>query len=491
MIKNFINPKSFIAALMVSGALISGCSDDDGFSSVDNQNPVISLESEAIHWEFSLEFRIKAKIEDADGIKTINLKNADLFLDKTIDILAIKGPYCASYDLDYKFTVPDTLKTESFPIVITVEDLVGNVSSATFEANMDGDLTCPKFTVDPGSEINVIMNSFNLKFSVSDNKEVKKVMVSIPDLKIAEEITNNTKEYQFKKKIELGDEKRSYKGVITVVDASDNKIEKVITITKGELADYDKMYLCDVENESELSSDIWGVPMLISHKDAFTYYGEYYNQKKGTKIRFIPQGQKTSFSPICFGVDPDNNQVFTSDPELSQPIVLDEISYYKFEFNTKTGEYSYHTIPMSDISCPDIDKIIGELRSKVWDCGDGRGEQPCYYVLAGNTFDDYASWSPRASNSPIMYQDEKNPYLFAAEGTIQEGNEVEFTIVRSSEEGWWTDPSWRDSGKDDNDHEWMNMGGDGSNNKVKCPKTGKYRVEFDAYLLRSRIIFIE
>ena len=93
MIKNFIKPKSFIAALMVSGALISGCSDDDGFSSVDNQNPVITLESEAIHWEFSLEFRIKAKIDDADGIKTINLKNADLFLDKTIDILAIKGPY--------------------------------------------------------------------------------------------------------------------------------------------------------------------------------------------------------------------------------------------------------------------------------------------------------------------------------------------------------------------------------------------------------------
>jgi len=492
MRKTLFNPKAFIATLMLSGAIIASCGDDEkSFSAVDNQNPTISLENETIHWEFAKEFFIKAKINDADGIKTINLKNADLYLDKTIDILDLKGSDCTSYELNYKFTAPDSLKAETFPILITVEDLVGNVSNATFTASMDGDFTNPKFTVEPSSTINVIMSAFNFKFSVSDNKVIKRVTVKFPELNIDEDITNDTKEFNYKKAIELGEENRDYKGVIAAYDAFDNKIEKEITISKGELQDYEKMYLCDVEKESELSSDIWGVPMLITHKDAFTYYGEYYNQKKGTKIRFIPENQKTSFGPICFGIDPDNKTSFISDPDASEPIILDEISYYKFEFNTKTGQYSYSTIPMSEISCPDIDGIMDVLKAGTWNPGDGKGDQPCVYVLAGNTFEGFASWSPRASESPIMKQDESNPYLFFSEGMIKEGNEVEFTIVRSSEGGYWKDPSWRDSGKGDSDHEWMNMGGEGTNNKAKCLKTGTYRIEFDAYLLRSRITLVK
>ena len=120
---------------------------------------------------------VKAKVDDADGIKAINLQNKDLYLNKTIDILRIYGDTVKTYNLEYGITAPDSLKTEAFPILITVEDLVGNVSAVTFNANMDGDFTDPKFTQEPGEVINVIMSAFNFKFAVSDNRVIQRVTV--------------------------------------------------------------------------------------------------------------------------------------------------------------------------------------------------------------------------------------------------------------------------------------------------------------------------
>ena len=69
----------------------------------------------------------------------------------------------------------------------------------------------------------------------------------------------------------------------------------------SDLVDFEKMYLADVNSAAELTSDVYGVPMLVDHVGEFQYRARYYNQKPGTGIRFIPQ--KTDFVPLCFGVD--------------------------------------------------------------------------------------------------------------------------------------------------------------------------------------------
>lgn len=512
MIKNFIKPKSFIAALMVSGALISGCSDDDGFSSVDNQNPVITLESEAIHWEFSLEFRIKAKIDDADGIKTINLKNADLFLDKTIDILAIKGPYCSSYDLDYKFTVPDTLKSESFPIVITVEDLVGNVSSATFEANMDGDFTKPVFTLEPSSTINVIMPSFNFKFAVSDNRIIKKVLVKFPDLNINEEIANDGKTYEYKKTITVGDEYRDYKGVVTAFDEHDNKVEKEITISRGALKDYDRMYLCDVENENDLISDVCGVPMLIDHTGEFEYTAYYYNAAAGTKVRFIPQ--KNSFGPICFGLNPSNNASLTPDPDEAQPIVLDKAGvYYKIVVNTKAATYSTSTYTVAEA----FDPMPGKLGSDGVNTGLNTWCTGTWNAETGMWDDAEEAWwqtfkvglmtdNPREVD-PCFEYNPQNPHIIQILNCPLEKGSFNFHPHNWHHDGWWDYCTWKPEKETVNDPEiWKFVGSYGKNptesqiqaynNDVEndnhanltIPKAGNYDIIFDIHLGRMKIV---
>ncbi|MBQ5452307.1 MAG: hypothetical protein IIT56_04875 [Bacteroidales bacterium] len=511
MKRAFINPKTFIAALLLSGAVIAGCSDDESFSAVDNQNPVVALESESIHWEFGKEFKIKAKIDDADGIKTINLKNSDLMLNNTIDILAIKGSECKSYDLDYKFTAPDSLKTETFPIVITVEDLVGNVSSVTFTANMDGDFTNPKFTVEPNSVINVIMSAFNFKFSVSDNRVIKKVVVNFPDLNINEEITNETKTYDYVKNINLGDENRDYTGYIAAYDEYDNEVKKEITISRGELADYERMYLCDVAEE-DLITDVCGVPMLIDHSGEFEYTAYYYNEKAGTEIRFIPQ--KASYEPVCFGLDPDSGDKLNSDPSQAKPLVLNEAGvYYKIVFNTKQLTYSTSTYSVDKAYDPMPGKLGSDapgLGLNTWCTGKWNAE-----TSEWENADD-AWWqtfkvglmtdNPREVDPCFDYHPQ-NPHIIQILNCTLEKGEFEFHPHNWHHDGWWDYCTWKPEKATKTDPEiWKYVGSyvkvpydlkttsynnDVENDnhcKLTIPKTGNYDIIFDIHLGRMKVV---
>ena len=506
MKRAFINPKTFIAALLLSGAVIAGCSDDESFSAVDNQNPVVALEAESIHWEFGKEFKIKAKIDDADGIKTINLKNADLMLNNTIDILSIKGSECKSYELDYKFTAPDSLKTETFPIVITVEDLVGNVSSVTFTANMDGDFTNPKFTVEPNSVINVIMSAFNFKFSVSDNRKIKRVVVNFPDLNINEEITNETKTYDYVKNISLGDENRDYTGYIAAYDEYDNEVKKEITISRGELADYERMYLCDVAEE-DLITDVCGVPMLIDHSGEFEYTAYYYNEKAGTEIRFIPQ--KASYEPVCFGLDPDSGDKLNSDPSQAKPLVLNETGvYYKIVFNTKQLTYSTSTYSVDKAVNP-MPHELGKQEWNHWEGGSWNKE-------TGKWEGDDIEWrifeigalTDKPNNIEHKFETHpQNKNIIQILNCQLEKGSFEFHphIVHTDE--WWDYASWKPEKATENDPEiWKWVGKytnpkynqettsynnnveEGNHAKLKIPKTGNYDIIFDTHLGRMKVV---
>ena len=92
------------------------------------------------------------------------------------------------------------------------------------------------------------------------------------------------------------------------------------------MPDFPKMYLADVATVEELNSDIFGVPMVINHTGEYQYRARYYNKAAGTEIFFLPQ--KTDFTPICFGLDPEDNTKLTDDPETAKPIVLDEAGVY-------------------------------------------------------------------------------------------------------------------------------------------------------------------
>ena len=129
---------------------------------------------------------------------------------------------------------------------------------------------------------------------------------------------------------------------MTAVDARGNETTTTSTINVSEMPDFSKMYLADVKTVEELNSDVFGVPMLINHTGEFQYRARYYNKAAGTEIFFLPQ--KTDFTPICFGLDPEDNLKLTDDPETAKPIVLDKAGvYYELDINVKDATYSMRT----------------------------------------------------------------------------------------------------------------------------------------------------
>lgn len=265
---------------------------------------------------------------------------------------------------------------------------------------------------------------------------------------------------------------------VKVGDKFNNTATTTSTIKVSDLPDFDKMYLADVDNAADLTSDVYGVPMLIEHTGKYQYRALYYNQKAGTGVRFIPQ--KTDFQPICFGVDPTTG-LLTSNPNVGQPIKLSKVGYYEIDFNTVTGEYDVKSYTPTTASLGILDG------SQKIDFKDGSGAQAYEIVLAGSGLPGAPSWTTNPNNNAfVLYQDKNNPYRLYREMTLTKGTKISFTISVAHIWGWWPEPYWRFDGSDENEANKPN-GGDNMK-EMTVPADGKYLFEFDYALLRSRII---
>ena len=476
---------SLLAALLAMTAVTfaTSCSDDDNFSDVDGQAPTIALETDHIQTEAGRQFTIAGQVKDADGIRSIRLQNSDMLLDKTINLLELYGDSLIyDYKLAYKYTSKkDWTDSSSFPVNITVEDIGGRTTSATLTVSADGDFTNPEFSVAPSSELTVLVQNpmLTLGFTVKDNKRLDYIQVECPALGINDRIdAAGQAELQVKKVYEVPGEKQSCLLTVTAYDKFNNKVMAQSTVNVDEMPDFEKMYLADVASAKDLTSDVYGVPMVIDHTGPYEYTAHYYNQKAGTKVRFIPQ--MTDFEPICFGVDPSDNSVLINDASSALGIELNEVAYYEIKLNIVTGAYSVKTYE------PTTEKMTLDGSTTI-DFGDGSGAQPAQICLAGGGLPGTPSWTTNQNNDAfILSQDAANKYLLYRECELEAGTEIEYTISQTHWWGWWPEPYWRFDGSEFNEKNVKN-GGDNMK-KSKVPATGKYRIEFDYHLLRSRII---
>lgn len=469
----------------MAGMTMSSCSDDDGsYPTVDGQSPTITLAADKLHAEPGSSFTIQGKISDADGIKSITLKNEGMYLDKTIDLLAYyPDTLLHDYDLSYAYTAEKTWTDDSqFPVEITVEDVCGHVATATLTVIGDGDYQAPVFASAPSQELTILLQNptLTLNTTVTDNKKLQSIVVDIPDFNVYDSITIGGTEYKLSKEYEVPAQEDSCTLSIRAYDGMGNMSRTSSTIKVSELPDFEKMYLADVSDAASLTSDLYGVPMLIDHVGEYQYQAHYYNQKAGTGIRFIPQ--KTDFYPICFGID-ENTGLLTSSPSQAQEIVLDEVGYYEIDFNTVSGEYDVHRYTPTTEQWT-LDGSVGK------DYSDGAGEQPFQICLAGDGLPDTPGWTTNQNNGAfILSQDKANPYLLYREFDLKAGTEVSFTISATHWWGWWPEPYWRFDGSAENEKNVYN-GGDNMKG-MKAPVDGTYRFEFDYSLLRSRIILVQ
>lgn len=499
---------SLLCALFATGVFVTGCSDENGYADVDRESPVAVLKTDHIQSGAGHDFTIEGTLTDADGISAIKLQCADLYLNKTIDLIEIYGEPQTSYDLSYKFSISRDEVGEQFTVKVTVVDVGGRETSQDVLITMDGDFENPVFSLAPDKAITVLMKAdrnpqYTLNFTVTDDRKLDYATIEIPELTGFETRTVSAEgqsSLTFKEVIVFPNVSQVYTINLAAYDAVGNSVTTTCSLTVSEMPDFEKMYLADVATDEELNSDVFGVPMVINHTGEYQYKARYYNKAAGTEIFFLPQ--KTSFTPICFGLDPEDSNKLTDDPELAKPIVLDTPNvYYEIDINVKQSTYSIKTYSVTEATDP-INYEYGQL------CDMPRNEgEP--------QFNFYIGWgdSPQNAGEHLFVQDANNPHLFYYPATgstwsLQSGEEMNFIISNYHPNGYWDQVEWRCDNSTDiekfgyfskannvnpnwegTNRQWWD-GSSVQDNWMKPVVTngGNYRFEFDAHLGRGKIV---
>lgn len=431
-----------------------------------------------------------------------------MYLNKTIDLIEIYGEPQTSYDLSYKFSISRDEVGEQFTVKVTVVDVGGRETSQDVLITMDGDFENPVFSLAPDKAITVLMKAdrnpqYTLNFTVTDDRKLDYATIEIPELTGFETRTVSAEgqsSLTFKEVIVFPNVSQVYTINLAAYDAVGNSVTTTCSLTVSEMPDFEKMYLADVATDEELNSDVFGVPMVINHTGEYQYKARYYNKAAGTEIFFLPQ--KTSFTPICFGLDPEDSNKLTDDPELAKPIVLDTPNvYYEIDINVKQSTYSIKTYSVTEATDP-INYEYGQL------CDMPRNEgEP--------QFNFYIGWgdSPQNAGEHLFVQDANNPHLFYYPATgstwsLQSGEEMNFIISNYHPNGYWDQVEWRCDNSTDiekfgyfskannvnpnwegTNRQWWD-GSSVQDNWMKPVVTngGNYRFEFDAHLGRGKIV---
>lgn len=475
----------------------TGCSDDDGYPDVDGQAPTLALTADHIQTAAGRNFTIKGTVSDKDGIAAIKLECSDLNLNKTIDLIEIYEKPLETYELSYSFDIQKDEIGEQFTVKVTITDVGGRTVSQDVLITMDGDFESPTFTVSPDANVTVLIKAetkFNLRFSIADDRALDQVTIEIPGIDGYTPRTlnaNGEKAIDFSEQIMLPSVIQDYNVTITAADMVGNTSVVKSVISVSELQDFAKMYLADVATVEELNSDVFGVPMLIEHTGAYEYKARYYNQKANTEIFFLPQ--KSDFAPICFGLDPNDSNKLTDDPETAKPIILEQANvYYEITFNTMDGTYAINTYSIADAIDP-LPHVFGTQTMDQWD--DGGSTLSDFYI-------GYTTSGP--SDVKNFAQDATNPHLFYLEDNLEltAGEQMNFIIHNYHSDGWWNYCTWRVDNSAE--PETFDYYGNRKNPAWTIPNTtqdnwakptvnvtGSYKFYFDAHLGRGKLVRVK
>lgn len=478
------------AAILLAGAW--SCSDgEEEWPAVDGGKPEIALERELIGSRVGQTFYIKGRVADADGLRSIRLESPMLYLDKTINLLEIYDELLTTYDLDYSLTTDVSEVADMFSVLVSVEDVLGNVSTTTVDIDMDGDIDAPAFAVAPGSDIVVLLSGGSavlpLNFTVADDRALGRVAVAIEGAGYSREITDfgeDATSYVFDEAIALPAANAEYAMTIEVEDCWKNVITHESKIIVSDTPDYARLWLADVATAAELNSDVMGVPMLITRTAPYCFEARYYNEKAGTEVWFLPQ--RNDFAPRRFGRAADGS---LSDAADASPFVLDQAKvYYLFTLDLLARTCDIDTYSPDEAVDP-IPHAFGSISMDRWENG---GEELTEFWFG------YTTQGP--SDISRFTQDSDNPHLFTLDTplALKAGRHSGFIIHNFHPDGWWNYCTWR--ADDEQDPEICGYYGNFANPlwsgtyaedkwfKPAIPADGNYDLIFDAHLDRLKIV---
>jgi hypothetical protein len=471
------NIRLFLAGMAMLG--LFSCGDDGEKNYADAEAPQVQLALEELFGEPGRAFSITGTIIDDVGIAGIRLQIAEWFLDKTI--LLNRDTLVRAYQLSYSFKMPEegVDMSKNYSIVITVTDVAGKTAQATLSINPNGDFAAPELDAPLSDTITVLLKDntvLDLDFTITDNKALAYVVVRCGGLNIYDSTATAEASYHYTKSISLGSQQGIYDFSVVAADKLGNLLEGKFVANVSEMPNFLKIYLTEFLTKETLNAHLAGIPVPASQTVAYTYTIDYYADKAGRGIYFIPQ--KTDLQPICFGIDPAESDVLSNDPKVSQPITFAEAGYYHITVNIKTGAYSTEKyVPASTT----VNATVGQ-GGDAWTATLPDQLMELQLGIVGAGFPEYPlqDWFP--GEAILLLQDSNNPWILYKELDME--GDVDMTITPLDYEhdgGWWLSPGWRI---------WQDgtANSSGSNGKWTASKRAKYRFELDVHLGRARIL---
>lgn len=416
-----------IIPLFVLGVL--SCSEDDDVTV--NSTPEFAEFESSISSLPGLRLIFSGSFNDPAGIRSVNIKYDDWFLDKTI----IKDELPETYELAYQFLVPaDAVEGSTHTVFVTVTNAGGVAVTREVIVTLDADVTAPSITVispvDGGTFLISDNDEFQLEITVED-EELQSLDIA-SDL-INEQVDLSGTDFTYSQSVNA-ETPGDYTISITCSDQSGNITTRNITVSILEELMFNRMYITDVSEESALTSDLFGIPATtigstVPDETGFVFTGKFYSPEPGTELRFVPQ--KTSFAPYTFGADPTSpgTLAFGDSPEVDG-IVLPERGYYEVTMSLMDLTYTVTPYTPTDATFGQV-YIIGKGVTTA-------GSNICTSNVDGSTL----CWNFN-SGKPFV-ADANNPNRWTMEATLVEqpntGGGLGF-ILNANPNGW--SPFWR------------------------------------------------
>jgi hypothetical protein len=325
----------------------------------------------------------------------------------------------------------------------------------------------PKVTLSNEIIITTLGADFFMEADLTDDVGLKSFTLRYDDWYLFNTVSladsNNSKSYHVKYKFKMPDTaaNKIHSITLTATNVGNNQTSRQFKISLN--TDFPKMYLTETTDPANLTSDLFGVPMLINKLGSYSYEATYYSSAANSKIWFIPG--KTAVKPIMYGVDPANTTKLTGDFAKAQPFVLPAVGYYKININTLNLTYTLTALPAPNPA----------------------GAYP-QVAIAGSGFFDYPTmnYSNVLPDLILMDKDAVNPYLFTKTvklGLPSGANFSSCSFIFTTNNGWTN--FWRFDNGADPEMTVPNGGANGGNFTITAtPVT--YKVTFDTYINRAK-----
>jgi len=320
----------------------------------------------------------------------------------------------------------------------------------------------PKIVMSNDVIISTLGADFFMEADLTDDVGLKSFTLRYDDWYLYNVVSladsGNPKSYHVKYKFKMPDTaaNKIHSITLTATNVGNNATSNQFKVLLN--SDFPKMYLIESTDPSKLTTDLFGVPMLVTKTSSYNYEVTYYSAAPNSQVWFIPS--KTTLKPFMYGKDPVNPSKLTGDFTKALPIVLPNIGYYKISFNTLNLAFTTTAFP-----APNPSSAFAQV------------------AIVGRGFFDYPNmnWQNSSPDIILLDKDPVNPYLFTKIlklGTPPGSTYNTAQFILTTNNGW-TD-FWRFDNAGDPDNTIFS-GGVNAEFPISTTPVN-YKVTFDSYL---------